>query len=469
MAKFEFPVKLPRFTTEEFDKKKADYVAKYGYTIQIPGFSDILKLGIYPDPSAQEVKWYKDKNKLQLGDRRYEEIRNIMARKKRRFLAMMGSPQPRWMHNIGSALTFLDDTQDALGTLSMVTRLGAHALPSTLGKILMGPAGWALMAADVLNIGIAVSRLPYRPISMKSDFKKIVKDNPFTERGKVSRASKLRKLRPGKGEIIEALQTTNGIFGIGLCLGPIVGLAQDLIFGLARVAAGKRVGVRYDPPGMYKHELAAAFQFKASCQLWSGGQEMSDDDHLEVSLAMDMATQVLYPYLQTWNPLDEIEGIENLELEAPHPTSPSTLLLFEEEGIDWKTRIGWPTTSEVYSNPIKLWDTSEELITNSFDEYAKRQKHTQKGLCCGQTASMLTENMLALTEGEDMVEYDFTDQAKFNFRLLEHGKKIDPETTPEQVKCLSERLNIAFFINDTPSWSDLESFCLEYCGIKLIV
>ncbi|GAI66677.1 unnamed protein product, partial [marine sediment metagenome] len=60
-----------------------------------------------------------------------------------------------------------DDVNDSLGTLAVIARFAAHMLPKRLGKLLLGPAGWALTAAEIANLGMTVSRLPLRAISLK--------------------------------------------------------------------------------------------------------------------------------------------------------------------------------------------------------------------------------------------------------------------------------------------------------------
>ena len=149
--RYEFPVKRHRYTTEEFTRKKAEYVAKYGYTMTIPGFSDIVKFDLTTPPSEAELKLYRKKDIKALGSHRYNQIKKLMQRKKESFLRMMGSPNPEWLMNIGTNMTFLDDINDSLGTLAVITRTFAHVLPKTVGKALLGPAGWALTAADIVN------------------------------------------------------------------------------------------------------------------------------------------------------------------------------------------------------------------------------------------------------------------------------------------------------------------------------
>ncbi len=40
------PFHMPHMITEDFQRKKAEYVAKYGYRYTIPGFDDIFHIPI---------------------------------------------------------------------------------------------------------------------------------------------------------------------------------------------------------------------------------------------------------------------------------------------------------------------------------------------------------------------------------------------------------------------------------------
>lgn len=438
MAKFEFPVKFHSFTTEEFDVIKAKHVAKYGYTVNIPGFRDIFKIGIDKAPTEKELSMYKSDKPGELGLHRWLEIKGIKQKKKESFLRMMGSPTPTWMANIGTAMTFLDDVNDTLGTLSMVARITAHMLPKAFGKILMGPAGWALTAAEIANVGMTLSRLPMKAINLKSNLHKGLGLNPFSKKARVARAAKLRKVGVSKGEIIEALQTTDNIFGVGLCLGPILGLAQDLIFGTYRFFQGKPIKITGIMPELGSYEKEALKYMKASGQLWTGGQELSDQDHEKSILAHVMATQVAWPLIQKWHPVDGIEDVNKIELQAPIPTDPTTIQLLQDEGIDPRKHRGWLHINKEFASPTSLWDSTEPLIDASFHEYCQRNKHTQKGLMAGQMSVECVQNSYALMEGEDQVELDQTYTQKALHKMFDSGWRFAAGVAPRQLKCFSE-------------------------------
>ena len=75
---FNFPVKLPRWTKTEFDLKRQEYTAKHGYEIHVPGFSDIFHWKWTNEPDPDELSLYKKNDVNALGERRYEEIRDLM-------------------------------------------------------------------------------------------------------------------------------------------------------------------------------------------------------------------------------------------------------------------------------------------------------------------------------------------------------------------------------------------------------
>lgn len=466
MAKFEFPVKFHRFTTDEFDRKKAEYNAKYGYTVNIPGFRDIIKIGTDKAPTEKELSQYRSDKPGELGLHRWLEIKGIKQKKKESFLRMMGSPSPTWMQNIGTAMTFLDDVNDTLGTLSVVARFAAHMVPKALGKFFMGPAGWLLTAAEIANVGMKLSRLPLKVVNLKGHLHKGLGLNPFAKKARAARAARLRKVSISKGEIIELLQTTDNTFGVGLCLGPIVGLVQDIIFGTYRFFEGKKVKITGFMPELGPYEKEALKYMKSAGQLWTGGQELSDEDHVKSILAYNAATQVAYPLLQAWHPVDNISNINHIELQAPIPTDPTTLELFQNERIDPRRHRGWLHTNKEFASPTYLWDSTEPIIDASFHEFCNRNKHNQEGYMAATTATDSTQNMFALMEGEDQVElgYSFTELAIH--KMFDNGYRFDPRTTPQQLECFASNCERWGGEGLDWTWKELSWRMLRACNVR---
>ncbi|MBA7495649.1 hypothetical protein ES702_06238 [subsurface metagenome] len=464
MSRYQFPVKMHRFTSTEFTKRKAAYVAKYGYTVNIPGFKDIIKLGLETPPTEKELSQYSSKDPGELSVKRWQEIKAIKLRKKESFLRMMQSPSSTWASNVATAMTFLDDVNDTLGTLSMVCRLAAHMLPKCLGKILMGPAGWALTAAEIANVGMTLSRLPMKAVNLKANLHKGLGLNPFNKKARVSRAAKLRTIRPSKGEIIEALQTTDNICGVGLCLGPIMGLATDLIFGAFRVATGKSVKINMPWAGLATHEQLGLNVFKAVQQLWTGGPELTHEDKTKTMLVANMATQMAYPIMQDWHPVDNISDINNIELQAPWPTDPTTLETLLEAGYSQRQAIGFLSWDKQFATPMDLWDSAEPMIDDSFHNYCDANKHNQQGLMTAQTTVETIQNMYSLMEGEDHVMLGYSETEKAIHKMFDNGWRFDPENTPRTLQCFSVMVEQWADQGYDFAWQDLQPLLEQTCA-----
>lgn len=466
MPAFEFPVKLPRYTKEEFDVKKAEYVAKYGYTMYIPGFEDIVKYKLTRPPTEEEVLLYRAKDVSTLGQVRYDEIKELMAKKKEAFLRMMSSPTPTWINNIGTSMTFLDDINDAAGTLSVVCRIGAHLLPSTLGKVLLGPAGWALTIADIANVGMTIMRAPLTRITSKSSLAKGTSSNPFCKEARVARSERLKRIKPTKGEIIEGLQTTNQVFGVGLSLGPLVGAFIEAFTGPYRVLQGKKVTVKWPIPSITKAEVQAVIGLQACQVLNFGGQELSEEDHMKSYAVANMATQLLWPLFQEYHPLDQIEGIENIILTPRQPTDPLTRLMFEEEGIDYTKHIGFNHAEDTQSSATELMDIGFDLNPKSFDEFSSLYKNSYTGLIGSQSVNDFAQNSLALFEGEEATEIDYHPVEKALFAIMDAGYRFKPETTEEQLACFAHYIMFRVENNMDMTFQGFKDDVTRNCRIR---
>jgi hypothetical protein len=465
MPKYDWPVKLHRFTTEEFDRKRAEYVAKYGYTMHIPGFTDIIKFDLGKPPTDLEVKQYKAKDITALGQSRYNDIQKLMAKKRESFLRMMASPTPTWINNIGTTMTFMDDVNDAAGTLSMVCRIGAHLLPKALGKFLMGPAGWALTAADIAQVANTLMQSPLTTLTRKSDLSKASATNPFCKEARVSRSRRLKRIKPTKGEIIEALQVTKNVFGVGLCLGPLVGAFVEAFTGPFRVLSGKTVRVKWPIPDLTNTEITAMKGVYGAYMLNTGGQELSPEDHMKTYAVANMATQILYPLFEQYHPLDQIDGIQHILPTPPSVTDPLTKLLFEEEGIDHTQRVGFLHANHNPTSVSDLMDIGFELNPASFDEFATLNKHTYTGLIGSQSVNDFAQNSLALLEGEDVVELDYHPVEKACFKIMDNAWRFHDQTTTEQLECFALKVQEWDDQGYDFAWRDLKPRLVEQCGI----
>ena len=250
-------------TTKEFDLMKAKFVAKYGYSISFPGFKDIVKLGFTKPPTVEEEWAWKNKKWDWFGEERLAELKEYKAKRKKQFLTMLASPTPAVFRDLGAIMTSIDDIQDTAAVLCVIgkalawvgPKLGKGAIPG-VAKWLLGPIGWVLTVADILSVVQAVGRGIAFPIPGKRLIGQTTRrlfygpkaptrvgkrqlaayddNSPWGKKAKLARARKLSKLAPSQGNLLEIAQVTAQVFGVGICLGPIVGLLSDVMWGTVR-------------------------------------------------------------------------------------------------------------------------------------------------------------------------------------------------------------------------------------------
>jgi len=97
------PFRIPKITNEEWARKKADYVAEHGYSITIPGLSDIIKVRTEEPMTALEHYHWKKKNWDYFSPKRLDECQKQKKKRRERYLAMLASPtrclSERGIHN----------------------------------------------------------------------------------------------------------------------------------------------------------------------------------------------------------------------------------------------------------------------------------------------------------------------------------------------------------------------------------
>lgn len=177
--------------------------------IHIPGWDDILHVV----PEA------------------FLPLEEQLARRRERAIRISESPTPESVRAIGSVLTWIDDVQDALVTASVLARLvGVVYKPAIPIAVGLGAA------AEAINIFGAASAVATTPLTGKFRAQQAAKGFLGGQVGRALRTTTLRTALPTIGEAVQILQTTDQLFGVGLSLGPIVGLVEDLIFGLPQGA-----------------------------------------------------------------------------------------------------------------------------------------------------------------------------------------------------------------------------------------
>jgi len=461
------PFHRPKLTTDEYETAQKEYVAKYGYTITVPALDDIIHLKPEIRMTDDEKFLWKNKQYDAIAPGRRIDIKAMKQRRKEKYLAMLGSPSPSIVKNAGSILTSVDDAQDALTTLSVIGRLAIRYAPRLIGKAFLGPVGWIMTAADILNLVMAVGRILTMPMMGKRTKGAATADNPFSKKSKTRRARRLLKAFPTPGNIIEVLQTTDQVFGVGICLGPIVGLLQDTLIGGVRAGLGQPVKIRSELPQFPHWTQTAQRNVKSFTHFIGSGLRLSDEDEFAMLAAAFLSQQECLTAQKDYNPLDHVEDIEKTEMRAPIPTNILSLEVIEEEGIPLDEVVGWPHDGRLWTPTKEIVENYRPVGTSWLYDYMKRHEHDWYGFAGGSLASMIAEHSSASIEGEDQISYDYTPRSKWGHIMLENGIYPDPSQPEEKLRLLTSILSQYDYENWDPHYKDFLQL-YEYYDIKYL-
>lgn len=429
MPKYQFPIKLPRFDDDEMKRKRAAYVAKYGYYVDIPGWRDIIKLPTWDEPKQDEfdlwkyrrkilrsIAWHKAHNipytgplpgDVPIAPRRYEHITKIVEKKREQYKKVMGSPVPTWRRNITSVLCFFDDIADVTFGIGLACRIVGHLVPRFLAKFFLGPAGWFLILSDIFSLLMIMVGAPIPCIAIKRQLHALGHTIPITKRGKMYHARRMKRILPRRWEWLRAAQATNTLFGVGTCAGALFGFAYDATFGTWRQGRGEKVSWGVRPPKLAIHEKYNLKMIREIQGLGLGGEELSEEDHLRMIVACNMASQGLKPLLDAWNPLDEVKNLENVEIRAPRPEHPTTIWILEDEGVDIANTVGWPRLDKEWATYEELFEANVDKVSSQANNYLKRNCRNYEGLLGMQQMWEFGMNMLYLMDEPGTPEFDY--------------------------------------------------------------
>jgi hypothetical protein len=169
------------------------------------------------------------------------------------------SPTPPNLADVGVLLTMLDDVQDEASTLAIVLMIAEKVAGRTIPGV-----GWVATAADALSIIYALSNaatgsgMPGRAGKRRAHEK-----GKHTSKGMAGRLEEFRrsgKLKIGVGDLLQGLQASDSMFGVGIQIGGVMGFLQDAFWGGIRGAEFEARGPLWDPMGFTEYGRNACYR-----------------------------------------------------------------------------------------------------------------------------------------------------------------------------------------------------------------
>ena len=516
MADWAGPFHLPKFTKEEFDERKRKYNEKYGYTVTVPAFKDIIHLFPFPPMTEHETALWKARKYEEIPPGRLEQIRDEKARKKAKFLAMMSSPSPKILRSAGAILTSLDDLQDAVSTLACIGLITAAVIGGTTAAVLAGPLGWVVGASALLNLVNPFSRLrgrkkkAYTGRAAKKEAEKLTDKNPFSKKARIKATGwwphmpppegmtirpgtvwpkgwepgdkfpkgvkiakgtkipwgKIKNFSPTMGNAIEALQVTDNIWGYGVCIGPIMGFVQDVLSAKVRMEMGQKVKIELAPGFFPEHLGIANNALRAICVMQGRPWKSDFMDETYSFIAANLAQQVLAPYLEEYNPMVEIDDLAKYEIEAPRPTDILILEIIEETGYTVDEVCNWPQNGERWISYGELAEKTAEQATENLRHYAEKNKNSALAFIAGQNAHDFALHSLAAWEGEEQVEIEYLSCSRIIITILDNGWCYPDDIRMDQVRKFEDWCYVHEYMGTVPGGKEIWRYAEMFCDFR---
>lgn len=450
------PFKLPRFTDDEFEIRRKNYQAKYGTKIEIPGLGDIFHLKIPVKISVEEMAAHRLAIRKGLPSPLTKDQQQSLVGRKYRFLKSLAAATPEWLRNYGSVATFLDNSEDALVTAAVLGRLTRLIMPKIWFKLVPG-LGWVLLGADIINTFNIFSVLSFSAMGKKRIMEDLTKKNPFHSKAWAHRATKLYRVVPSVGEMLEVAQTTDQIFGIGLCLGGIVGAVNQVMqAGMETIAEyGAKTAVTVQHLSAW--ETIWADQLLGAAALLSGTGSMIKRNIEETIFVAESALHGLMPWWFKNDPLKEFYKIGDYHIRPPKSTNPATRSMLIDAGIDPDKTSNWPILNKPTATIGELLYAYSPRIKDTVQQYWLSNKNDLNALYAGQKAVDFHEGIVSMMSNDGSVLKKQTAYSQAAKEMSRDVLLIPPDTPQELINALADWINnYERTFADTPSVKSIE-------------
>ncbi len=505
---------LPKFSDDKFEKQREAYIKKNGYQVTIPDVSDVIHIkpftplneeetklwtgkkkvteipysemtpedityymkkqhprpGRLDPPTKAEEEAYRDRLKARIPEERRQEITDYKKKMHSKYMAMLASPSPKIIRDAGAILTALDDLQDAVSTLATIGLVAATLIGGTTAAVLAGPLGWIVAAGTIMQLINPYSRLrgggkkKMASRKAKRELEKFTSKNPFAKSARLKVADTIKNFRPSKGNLIEGLQVTDQIFGVGVSIGPLMGFAQDVVAGAVRKVAGQKVKMAKQPLELPRYAKQAHRGTKAAAIFMGTKWESDKLDESLAFIALNLSHQALEPYVEDFNALKEQPDLASLELEAPTVDDPIIREIILESGNTIESAEIWPQNGKRWISYGELMDSTADQASANLGHFARQNKNDPLAYAAAQNAHDFTLGILDTFTGPGNVEYEYSHAERTVITILLHGWEYPDNITEAQVTKFEDWVHLHERMGTQPSARDIYRYAETFCG-----
>jgi len=354
-----------------------------------------------------------------------------------------------------------------MGTIGVVARTAHHVMPSQFLRLLLKSVGkYAFTAAELTSIAMSLMRNPIKAKRLQHVVHGGLHGNPPSWKVRAAVGKRFRKHGIGYGEVIEALQVSDNMFGYGLGLGGIFGLLFDIPSGIYRHIRGENVRVTGLPRPFYWFDSLWSRNLKTLAELWVASEPWMDDILGKSMVAAKMCTDMLKQMFGTQSALASLPNVADIETPILMPRNPLTEEVIREETPNIEKYLNWPSTEKKWKAILQNWNYDLDQINENVRNWLARNAFDAKSYLCKQNAIEGAFDMVSLLDGDDSVEWKFDSTSQSLLTTLNNDWRFPEDMTDEQSTCYANLMSQYDTLDIDPGALEIVRVANERCGIK---
>jgi len=439
-------------------------------TITVPGWDSLIKHPTGPAPTGAQWREFHAARRDGRGADLPQDVINQANRLYQIREGIRTSNQPAWMRGIGSIMTAIDNVQDFASTLATVGRLALWAAPR-IGARAVPIVGWIVLASDILNmmnlLGMvavpAYALLCQGPraagagaipaIVLKNVLCREVwtnaRLNPFSRQARAARRLRSMGRLPGISNMIEVAQVADSLFGWGLSLGAIYGMALETITALTGTGpthntrlnltpAVRSLGMQYEgqiramTPAQRAVLSQAARVPVAAAILQSASDQLPEWIHFHTMTALLGAVSHLADFFGAAPHAELMADVAGQIWHPPDWTSDAVEGLMSDTPPTLRGQALWPVEGgEPFMSGEALTSHFGPAITRALTDFLKPRRNRPEMTYYGALVNQITDHLWVLFgEGTDPLTWQLTPDSVIMTAMAVDGLLIHP-TAPE--------------------------------------